>query len=293
MAAICNGILAHGALRPFCATFLNFIGYALGAVRVSALSNLGVIYIMTHDSIGLGEDGPTHQPIEMLESLRSIPNLLTLRPADRNETKGAYMVAMQHIKTPSVLSFSRQAVPYIAGTSYDKVALGGYVTHDLRNDNDALPHPTLILIGTGTELTLAVQVAQALHAKSVASGASAWFRVVSMPCCELFDQQTMDYQLSVLLPGAPVMSIEAGGITGWRKYAHAPFGIDMQFGFSAPAEDLYKHFGFGVPNLIERAEQVISFYQPVNHGSDSTTTTHPVAPSLLNIPRFPVIASHH
>ncbi|KAJ1426263.1 Transketolase, thiamine diphosphate binding domain-containing protein [Ochromonadaceae sp. CCMP2298] len=286
MAAICNGMMAHGGVRPFCATFLNFIGYALGAVRVSALSELGVLYIMTHDSIGLGEDGPTHQPVEMLETLRAIPNLLTLRPADQTETKGCYAIAMQRAKTPSVISLSRQATPYLPGSSWEKVALGAYVLHDLRfsgwsqgtADAPATPHPTLVLVGTGTELALAAAVGQALIAEYTAK--AAWVRVVSMPCTELFDEQPVAYQMEVFPKGAPVMSIEASGPAAWRRYAHAPFGINA-FGLSAPADSIYKHFGFDIPNLLLRAKEVVAFY--------SEGGAHPYAPSLVDIPRFPEV----
>jgi transketolase len=157
MAAICNGLFAYGAFRPFCASFLNFIGYAFGSVRLSALSKFGVIYIMTHDSIGLGEDGPTHQPIEMLDCLRSIPNLLTLRPADGRETAGAYQVALEHAYTPSVLCLSRQATPAIVGSDQNKVKFGAYVISNTLIDND------IILVSSGTELAIIVKVAESLY----------------------------------------------------------------------------------------------------------------------------------
>jgi len=257
MTAICNGMFAHGAIRPFCATFLNFIGYALGAVRVSALSEMGIIFIMTHDSIGLGEDGPTHQPIEMLDTLRCMPNLLLIRPADLSETKGAYVVAMQHAHTPTVISLSRQNTAFIQGSSYEKVALGGYVIKDWKRPEVLEASvPTLVIASTGTELTLAVQTAQLLS-----DGGSHWIRVVSLPCTQLFDRQSLEYRLSVFPEGSPVMSIEASGTFGWSRYAHAPFGIkDNTFGLSAPGGTLYEHFGFTVPNLVVKAREVIEFY---------------------------------
>jgi transketolase len=160
MAAISNGLFAHGGFRPFCATFLNFAGYAMGSIRVSALSKFGVIYVMTHDSIGLGEDGPTHQPIEMLDCLRSIPNLLTLRPADGHETVGAYEVAFEQISTPSVICLSRQATPSITGTDRSKVKLGAYVVSEFATDRQL---PDLILVSTGTELSITIKIAASIH----------------------------------------------------------------------------------------------------------------------------------
>ena len=226
---------------------------------------------MTHDSIGLGEDGPTHQPVEMMDALRCMPNLLLIRPADLSETKGAYVVAMQHAHTPTVISLSRQNTPFIEGSSYEKVALGGYVIKDWKRVDDVSAAvaatgsgssssssnvPTLVLVSTGTELTLAVQTAQLLF-----DSGSAWIRVVSLPCNQLFDQQSLEYRLSVFPAGAPVMSIEASGTFGWSKYAHAPFGIkDNTFGLSAPGGALYEYFGFTVPNLLAKAHQVIAFY---------------------------------
>jgi transketolase len=263
MAAICNGLFAHGGIRPFCATFLNFIGYAMGSVRVSGLSKFGVIYIMTHDSIGLGEDGPTHQPVEMLECLRATPNLLTIRPADGNETVGAYVLAVERSQTPTVISLTRQGVPSIAGSSADKVAHGAYL---IGNYGPEALKPKLIIIGTGSELHLSIEVAQALAAEDNIA-----VRVVSMPCCELFDIQTMDYKLSLFTPGSPVMSIEASGVKGWAQYAHAPYGL-KSFGMSAPTKDVFKHFGFTTQNLTVRAREVVLFY-----GSKE-------APSLFDVP---------
>lgn len=244
----------------------------MGSVRLSALSRFGVIYVMTHDSIGLGEDGPTHQPIEMLEYLRATPNLLTLRPADGNETAGAYKIAVAHIHTPSVIALTRQALPTLRGSSIDNVALGAYVLQDASA-------PAIVLVATGSEVSLAVSVAGALASEGIHA------RVVSMPCWELFEAQTVDYQLSVFPAGLPVMSIEAAGTHGWQKWAHAPFGISG-FGASGVGKDLFTHFGFTVPNLTLRAKEVISFYSDRPGG----------APSLLQFPRFPVITAadaHH
>ena len=276
MAAICNGMFAYGGQRPFCATFLNFIGYALGSVRLSALSRFGVLYVMTHDSIGLGEDGPTHQPVEMLECLRATPNLFVMRPADGNETVGAYVVALESPHTPTVISLSRQAAPTLSGSSWEKVRQGGYVLCDVGGGDGPAQAPALIIVATGTEVTLAVGTAQALADATPALR----FRVVSMPCCELFDEQTTEYQLSVLPDGVPVMSVEASSVAGWRKYAHAPFGMTT-FGLSAPGNHVLAHFGFTVPSLVQKAMEVMAYYQSA-----------PV-PSLVNYPKFAAPAPPH
>lgn len=251
MAAICNGMFAHGALRPYCATFLNFIGYALGSVRVSALSNFGVVYVMTHDSIGLGEDGPTHQPIEMLETLRAMPNLNVFRPADGNEVAGSYLAAMNTAGTPSVISLSRQGTPTLAKGSRDMVSKGAYTVYSTAEGTA----PALILAASGTEVDLAIQTAEA--AKASAKGA---IQVVSMPCWELFDAQPLAYRMTVFPAGVPVMSIEASGSHGWSRYAHASFGME-RFGLSAPGGAVYEHFGFTVANLSAKAQQVMQYYE--------------------------------
>eukprot|EP01039_Chlorochromonas_danica_P003139 gene3140-3438_t len=288
MAAICNGLQAHGGIRPYCATFLNFIGYALGAVRVSALSHFPILFVMTHDSIGLGEDGPTHQPIESLEVLRATPNLLTFRPADGKETVGAYVAALERNTSPSVISLSRQACPTLEHSDSSKVALGGYVVQDHKSSTCPSTYPTITLVSTGTEVSLTLKVAQALverdSALKTTYGDKLWVRVVSMPCVELFDAQDRAYQLSVFLPGSPVMSIEAAGVRGWQKYAHVPFGIDNSFGLSAPAEQIYNFFGFTVPNLSQKAQEVVAYY--------AQDKDYPAAESLVNRPHFPTPALH-
>jgi len=280
MAAICNGMMAHGGVRPFCATFLNFIGYALGAVRVSALSQFGIIYIMTHDSVGLGEDGPTHQPIEIMDCLRGMPNMLAFRPCDGNETVGAYVQAVERSGTPTVIALSRQACPTLEGSSADKCAFGGYVLQEI-GASAAKTRPDLILVSSGTEVSLARDTALSVSAQN----ANLWVRVVSMPCTNLFDQ-SIEYQMSVFSDGSPVMSIEPSCTLGWRRYAHATFGLD-RFGLSAPAGDIYKFFGFSVANLSQKCLEVVAFY-PSSDGVHATS-----APSLLRRPIFPVISSHH
>lgn len=246
MASILNGLAYHGSgLVPYGGTFLVFAGYMVGAMRLSALSELGVIYVLTHDSIGLGEDGPTHQPVETLASLRSIPNLLVMRPGDGNETSGAYKVAISNRKRPTVLALSRQAMVNQANSSIDQVAKGGYVLIDCDGT------PDLILIGSGTELDLCVKAAEQLSAdgKQV--------RVVSMPCVELFEEQDASYREAVL-PAAvrKRLVVEASSSFGWHKYSGFDgdtVSID-RFGASAPGGVCLEKFGFTVDNVVAKAK---------------------------------------
>jgi transketolase len=270
MAAIINGIACHtwadvnpkthkdsqvplSGLLPFGATFLNFIGYALGAVRLSAVSHCHVLYIATHDSIGLGEDGPTHQPIEMLASLRSLPNMLVFRPCDGNETSGAYFEScFVHTHQPSLLALSRQEVPTLEGSSREKVAYGGYTLKDYMSTEGG--RLDLVLAGTGTEVSLCVDVAKVLSAKGHN------VRVVSMPCLELFDAQPREYRASVLPEGVPVMSVEALATYGWNKYSHVQCGM-RTFGASGPYKQVYDKFGLTAPKITERALKVVEHYR--------------------------------
>ena len=246
MGAILNGLAYHGSgLVPYGGTFCVFAGYMVGAMRLSALSELGVIYVLTHDSIGLGEDGPTHQPIETLASLRSIPNMLVIRPGDGNETSGAYKVAVANRHRPTVLFLSRQAMANQANSNADHVAKGGYILEDSNGT------PDLILIGTGTELDLCVKAAAQLRAegKNV--------RVVSMPCVDLFEEQDAAYRESVL-PAAcrKRLVVEASSSFGWHKYTGFEgdtVSID-RFGASAPGPLLMEKFGFTVENVVGKAK---------------------------------------
>jgi transketolase len=246
MAAILNGLAYHGSgLVPYGGTFLVFAGYALGAIRLSALSELGVIYVFTHDSIGLGEDGPTHQPIETLANLRAIPNLLVIRPGDGNETSGAYQVAIANRKRPTVLALSRQAMANQAGSSAAAVTKGGYILEDSNGT------PDLILIASGTELELATKAAAVLRAE----GRNV--RVVSMPCVELFEEQDEAYRESVLPASVRKrLVIEASSSFGWHKYTG--FEGDTvsinRFGASAPGPLCLEKFGFTVDNVVAKAK---------------------------------------
>jgi transketolase len=182
--------------------------------------------------------------------------LYTMRPCDGNETVGAYVVALEAAGTPTVISLSRQGCPTLQGSSAEKTAQGAYVLQEHKGGaSDALAVPSLILVSTGSEVCVTAQTAAAL----VAANASLWVRVVSMPCWELFDAQTVDYQMSVFPDGSPVMSVEASAAHGWQKYAHAPFGM-QSYGLSAPGETAMEHFGFTVANLSARGSEVIAFY---------------------------------
>lgn len=249
MGAICNGIALHNSgLLPYCATFLVFADYMRAPIRLSALSQAGVIYVMTHDSIGLGEDGPTHQPVETIASLRIIPNLTVIRPADGNETSGAYKVAVENRKTPTLLALSRQNLPQLEGSSIDAVAKGAYVL----SDSDGTPD--LILIGTGSEVPLCVEAAAKLQAEGTK------VRVVSMPSWELFDAQDAAYRESVL-PAAVTkrLAVEAGTSFGWCRYVGSEgdmIGVDG-FGASAPGGVIMEKYGYTVDNVISRAKALL------------------------------------
>jgi len=245
MAAVMNGISAYGCgLIPFGAGFLNFIGYASGAVRLSSLSKHQVVYIMTHDSIGVGEDGPTHQPIETFAALRAQPNLNVIRPADGNEVSAAYYQALTSKTTPTVLCLTRQNVPHLQGSSIENALKGGYVLQDE-------PNPKIVLAGTGSEVSLCVEAAKLLKQENIPA------RVVSLPCLSLFDAQGIDYRNKVLPKGIPVLSVEAGSTFGWAKYAHMSVGIDS-FGISAPAGKIFEHFGLIPVEVAKKAKLLIS-----------------------------------
>ena len=246
MAAIMNGIALHGGFIPFGGTFLVFSDYARNALRLSALMGLRVIYVFTHDSIGLGEDGPTHQPIEHIASLRLMPNMTVWRPCDLLETAVAWRAAIERIEGPTSLVLSRQNLPQQAGTPARAadVARGGYVL--VKEEGGK---PDLVLIATGSEVALAVQARTQLAARGLK------VRVVSMPSTSVFDRQSDSYRASVLPNGVKRIAIEAGASDLWRKYVGlegAVVGID-RFGESAPAAALYRHFGLTPENVADIA----------------------------------------
>ena len=244
MGAIMNGLAAHG-LRPFGGTFLVFADYMRGSIRVAALMNLPVIYVFTHDSIGLGEDGPTHQPVEHLTSLRVIPKLVTIRPADGNETSQAWKIALER-RGPTALILTRQGLPQVTPVD-NGLARGAYVLSDPATD------PDIVLIATGSEVALALAAVEPLAEKGIAA------RVISMPTWELFDAQSAEYRASVLPPAAPRLAIEAGSTLAWARYTGdngATIGID-RFGVSAPGKTVFEQFGFTVENVVEQASRLL------------------------------------
>lgn len=249
MGAICNGIALHGSgLIPYCATFLVFTDYMRNAIRLSALSEAGVILVMTHDSVALGEDGPTHQPVEHIASLRLIPNLNVMRPADGNETSGAYKVAVESRHRPTLLALSRQNLPNLVGSSIEAVAKGAYILSDSEGT------PEIILIGTGSEVELCVNAAEELRS------AGKKVRVVSMPCWELFEEQDDTYQESVFPKAVKKrLAVEAGTSFGWTRYVGdegASISIDT-FGASAPGEVALEKFGYTVENVVAKAKALL------------------------------------
>lgn len=248
MGAVMNGLALHGGAIPYGGTFLVFSDYMRGAMRLSALMQQRVIYVLTHDSIGLGEDGPTHQPIEHLAMLRATPNLQVFRPCDAVETAEAWECALESNSTPSVLALSRQGLPTVRSerTNENLVAKGGYVLSNVRGHRD------LTLIATGSEIAIAMEARDALIAQGLAVA------VVSLPCWERFESQTAQYRQAVL-GDAPRIAIEAAGEFGWDRYLRVQdVFIGMQgFGASAPAPDLYTHFGITPEAICETAHRII------------------------------------
>jgi transketolase len=252
MGAVAGGMALHGGLIPYTATFLTFSDYMRPPMRLAALMGLRVIYIFTHDSIGLGEDGPTHQPIEHLMGLRTVPNLTVIRPADATETAQAWRAALSNVKGPTALIFTRQKLPVLDRsefTSAEGVQKGGYVLWESSNGT-----PEAILIGTGSETHIALDAGMQLADEGVK------VRVVSLPSWELFDRQPEDYRASVLPPEVIIrVAVEAGRSLGWEHYVGlygAVIGMD-RFGASAPAELLYKKFGITADNVAAQARGLL------------------------------------
>jgi transketolase len=248
MGAACNGMAAHGGVIPFASTFLIFSDYLRPSIRLAALMELGVIYVFTHDSIGVGEDGPTHQPVEQLAALRAIPRLIVIRPGDANETAEAWRVAIESRSHPVALALSRQNVPTLDRSKFaaaDGLRRGAYVLADAPGGK-----PELILIGTGSELSLVVAARERLAEQGIGT------RVVSMPSWELFDQQPRDYRDSVLPPAVRArLAVEAALPMGWHRYVGDGgdvIGVE-RFGASAPGNVVLEKFGFTVAHVVERA----------------------------------------
>ncbi|MDR3376856.1 MAG: transketolase [Ancalomicrobiaceae bacterium] len=249
MTAIANGISLHGGFLPFVATFLVFSDYARNAVRMSALMHRRLVHVYTHDSIGVGEDGPTHQPVEHVESLRVIPNLDVWRPCDPAETFAAWTAAVSRKDGPSALALSRQGLPVQPRSPEQLKAIfkGGYVL------SEPATAPKVVLIGTGSELKFAVEAAAKLAEEGIAA------RVVSMPCTDRFDRQDKAYRASVIPANIPAVAVEAGVTRGWFKYvglSGAVVGVD-RFGESAPEKDVYTYLGITTAHVVEVAKSVI------------------------------------
>ena len=243
MAAAMNGMALHGGLIPYGGTFLVFSDYCRNAIRLSAIQRARVIYVLTHDSIGLGEDGPTHQPVEHVMSLRLIPGLNVFRPADIIETAECWNIALQSPDTPSVLALTRQNLPQLRDSGEMLSAKGAY-----RLRSAAAPRK-VVLVATGSEVELACNVRDALETKGIGAD------VVSMPCCELFDAQDAVYKADLLPADALLVSIEAGVTWGWQKYVRDGLTIGLDtFGASAPAEVLFPHFGFSAEAIVPKIE---------------------------------------
>jgi transketolase len=244
MGGAVNGIAAHGGmLRPYGSTFLQFADYMRGAIRLSALTGLDVAWVYTHDSVGLGEDGPTHQPVEHYAALRAIPQLTFIRPGDAWETAYAWEAVLEHVEGPAAFALSRQDLPIYESTrerGREGVRRGAYVLVDGGDP------PSVVLVGTGSELQLCVEAAEQL------GGA----RVVSMPSWELFAAQDDEYRSSVLPAGVPKLSVEAGVAQGWATWVDASVSLD-RFGASAPGAEVLAKLGFTVENVVARARELL------------------------------------
>ena len=246
MAATMNGLALYGGLIPFGGTFLIFSDYCKPSIRLSALMGLKVIYIFSHDSIGLGEDGPTHQPIEQLAGLRAIPNLNVFRPADINETLECWHIALKSKNTPSAIILSRQKLPYINPffTKENKCELGAYVV------NKTSQNYVVNLIASGSEVEIALEAQKKLKKINIDS------KVISMPCQELFDQQNNTFKNEIIDKNIPVITIEASSTCSWEKYSNHNMGIKT-FGESAPYKEVYSHFNLTSAKIVELAEKII------------------------------------
>lgn len=243
MGSILVGAALHGGVMPIGGTFLVFADYMRPAVRMAAISGAPCVFVYTHDSVGVGEDGPTHQPVEHIMSLRAIPDLQVIRPGDATETAGAWKLALES-DGPTALILSRQSMPTLATTSADAVSQGAYVVSDTEN-------PAAVLIGTGSELSLCVDAAAALGEQGIAT------RVVSMPCWNAFEALPIDQQDEVLPPELPTVSVEAGVTLGWDRHADLAVGID-RFGASAPGATVLSELGMNVDNVVDAVQQLLS-----------------------------------
>ena len=246
MAAAMNGLALYGGIIPYGGTFLIFSDYCKPSIRLSALMGLKVIYIFSHDSIGLGEDGPTHQPIEQLAGLRAIPNLNVFRPADINETLECWQIALKSKKTPSAIVLSRQKLPYVnpSFTKENKCELGAYVVNATSQNNK------ITLIASGSEVEIALEAQKKLKESNIDS------KVISMPCQELFDQQNNQFKNEIIQKDIPVITIEAGSVMGWEKYSKNNMGINS-FGESGPYKEVYEHFDLTSDKIVALTKKLV------------------------------------
>lgn len=255
MTAIANGIMAFGGHLPFVATFLNFIGYAAGAVRVSALSHFRVLFVATHDSIGLGEDGPTHQPVEMLLMLRGMPHMDVYRPADGNEVSASYGNYATRPGHPAVVALSRQGLPQLEGSSVEAAMKGGYTLQGGEGEGQ----PDVILCASGSEVSLCVEAAKALQLEGGAA-AGKKVAIVSLPCQEVFLEQDPEYRASVFPKGTPVLTVEASCSLGWERFGHGHHGVDT-FGLSGPGPAVYEHFKLTPDGIAAKAAALMARFE--------------------------------
>ncbi len=247
MGAALNGMLLHGGLRVFGGTFLIFSDYMRPAIRLASLMHQPAIYVFTHDSIGLGEDGPTHQPVEQLAALRAIPGLYVVRPADANETREAWKFALMNTDHPVALALTRQKLPSLPSRQAEGLVRGAYIVWESASE------PELVLLASGSEVSLSLSAGRTLASQGIAT------RVVSFPCWELFDGQDAEYRASVLAPQAHHIAVEAACSQGWDKYVGdngVILGLD-HFGASAPADQLFLHFGFTQERVVDTAHRLV------------------------------------
>lgn len=249
MGAIMNGLALHGGVIPYGGTFFVFSDYMRPAMRLAALMGIRVIYVLTHDSIGVGEDGPTHQPVEHLASYRAMPNIYTFRPCDVVETAEAWQIALESETTPSLLALTRQNLPMLRTSAKENLtAKGGYVISDVGKGKKR----QATIIATGSEVSLAVEAQNKLREEGIETA------VISMPCTELFDKQDISYQEDVL-GCAPRIAVEAASKFGWERYVGLDgdiIGMDG-FGASGPAEELYKYFGITVEEVTDAVKNCL------------------------------------
>jgi transketolase len=268
MCAMVNGMAVHGGVIPYGSTFFNFVDYAKPAVRIAAIMKSHSIFVFTHDSIGLGEDGPTHQPIEQLMMLRATPNLIDLRPADANETAAVWKVALE-TKAPSFLALSRQDLPVLDAAKHNvmaNVAKGAYI---VEQGGDA---PKLLIVGTGAEVWPAIEAAKRLNDEGIAT------RVVSMPSWRLFEQQDEAYKASIFPDHLPKLAVEAGAPLGWWKWVgrHGDvIGMD-RFGASAPGTTVLEKLGFNAEGVYSRAKKLLENYERETTASSKKGSPEPV-----------------